>query len=239
MPLLLIGLVLLVLVVGLLVSMPAGQSLTLLLPLFGKVQSPATALVWLLCGVVAIAVICIAGDLFRYTRSGPRAPGALWERLSLSLPPPHFLASPLREIFIATLLLVLALIAVLLQQIALPRAILLVVFATASITTFVRAMELLANEPLEIQGHWGGLGGGLGGWRLSRSVVMLLLALVAAGATIAAATVTRPGEASRPAPPGSAVEITVRTNTQQAGEADKKTELHIPPAPGAAAGSHD
>jgi hypothetical protein len=36
---------------------------------------------------------------------------------------------------------------------------------------FVRSME--REERIELQSHWGGLGGGLGGWRLSRSLVFL------------------------------------------------------------------
>jgi hypothetical protein len=37
---------------------------------------------------------------------------------------------------------------------------------------FVRTMD--GDERIEFQSHWGGLGGGLGGWRVSRPLVFLL-----------------------------------------------------------------
>jgi hypothetical protein len=37
---------------------------------------------------------------------------------------------------------------------------------------FVRTMD--GDERMEFQSHWGGLGGGLGGWRVSRPLVFLL-----------------------------------------------------------------
>jgi hypothetical protein len=41
------------------------------------------------------------------------------------------------------------------------------------------------GDPLSLQSSWGGLGGGLGGWQLSRSAGLLLVMIVAACAAVA------------------------------------------------------
>jgi hypothetical protein len=84
---------------------------------------------------------------------------------------------------------------VLAGQISLPRALLLAAFAGIAILATTMLIELLRDEPLELESSWGGLGGSLGGWRLSPSAVLLI---VAAGFSIAAAAV---GASEKPAEP--------------------------------------
>jgi hypothetical protein len=50
--------------------------------------------------------------------------------------------------------------------------VLLILFLTLSFILFVHGME--SEERLSIESNWGGLGGGLGGWRVSSSLVFLL-----------------------------------------------------------------
>ena len=60
--------------------------------------------------------------------------------------------------------------------------IVLVVFALAALGFFLGFIsELRRGDRLEIQHHWGGFGGGLGGWRLSNSLAFLLGALLFTG----------------------------------------------------------
>lgn len=49
-----------------------------------------------------------------------------------------------------------------------------------------RGLEL--GDGFAIESHWGGLGGGLGGWRISRPLIFLIAALVCAGLTFAVAS---------------------------------------------------
>lgn len=59
--------------------------------------------------------------------------------------------------------------------------------ALAGALTMLLAQRLGRGEPIEIRAHWGGLGGGTAGWRLSAAFVLLSSALVAWGLAIATA----------------------------------------------------
>jgi hypothetical protein len=62
------------------------------------------------------------------------------------------------------------------------QAIVVVAFGSAALTAATFAIERLAKgDTIEMQSHWGGLGGVLGGWRLSPTASLLLVALVFAG----------------------------------------------------------
>lgn len=37
---------------------------------------------------------------------------------------------------------------------------------------------ILGREPIEFQGNWGGFGGGMGGWRISRSLGLLIATMI-------------------------------------------------------------
>jgi hypothetical protein len=68
--------------------------------------------------------------------------------------------------------------------------------AAAVIAT--RASDLLMRgDRVELESHWGGLGGGLGGWRLSPAAGLVLLALVFLGTAVGALI---GGRASPPSP---------------------------------------
>jgi hypothetical protein len=44
--------------------------------------------------------------------------------------------------------------------------------------TFFLVLDLREGHPVAVETHWGGLGGGVGGWRLSRALSMLIATLV-------------------------------------------------------------
>ena len=71
---------------------------------------------------------------------------------------------------------------------AVPVAALIALFASLTILfaleTF-RCLEL--GDGFAIESHWGGLGGGLGGWRISRPLMFLIATLVCAGLSFAVA----------------------------------------------------
>jgi hypothetical protein len=57
---------------------------------------------------------------------------------------------------------------------------LLVVFGALAVVLTLRLMYAIRkDDPIGISSHWGGLGGGTGGWRLSPALVSLLGALAA------------------------------------------------------------
>lgn len=46
---------------------------------------------------------------------------------------------------------------------------------------FLAVTEIFRGEPPAVESHWGGFGGGLGGWRISSSLAYLLAALFLGG----------------------------------------------------------
>jgi hypothetical protein len=61
-----------------------------------------------------------------------------------------------------------------------------VIAASAAIARFEK------GDRVEMESHWGGLGGGLGGWRISAVTILSLLALAFAGAAVVAARSVKP-----------------------------------------------
>jgi hypothetical protein len=68
--------------------------------------------------------------------------------------------------------------------------VLLIIFAGFSFVLFLLSME--TEGRLEINSHWGGLGGGLGGWRVSKSLTYLIV--TASLVTLLATGMSRPVE---------------------------------------------
>jgi uncharacterized integral membrane protein len=65
------------------------------------------------------------------------------------------------------------------------QAMMVVLIGSPAIIAAARAIELLGQgETIEMQSQWGGLGGVLGGWRLSPVTSLVLLALAFAGGAI-------------------------------------------------------
>lgn len=75
-----------------------------------------------------------------------------------------------------------------------------------TLTASIFLIESLARgEGLQFDSHWGGLGGGMGGWRASPNATLTLFALIFLAATFAAAAVEIKIEKKGPAaPPGKA-----------------------------------
>lgn len=67
-----------------------------------------------------------------------------------------------------------------------PRAAAALLLGTLAIIAGLRCIELLsAGEPIGFESHWGGLGGGSGGWRLFPASALAILSLSFAGGTLA------------------------------------------------------
>jgi hypothetical protein len=68
-------------------------------------------------------------------------------------------------------------------------AALLALFVSLTIAFVFEAVRSLEQgDGFAIDSHWGGLGGGLGGWQVSRPLMFLISALVCAGLTFAVAS---------------------------------------------------
>ncbi len=196
-PLLLVGIALVALSGLAILTLPPGQTIRMDLPVLGLVTPGAggvLVLVWLVgAGGAAIAT----AFLTRHT-ADPQAPPPVPLSVRLTYRFQHqgdlagLLRPPLREMAIGAVLVAGLLLATALGHISLPRALVLATFLIAAIVAAIHAIEATAQEPVELRSTWGGLGGGLGGWRLSRPAVLLLLALAMAGAAVAAAVPSPP-----------------------------------------------
>jgi hypothetical protein len=81
---------------------------------------------------------------------------------------------------------------VLAQELSFLQATLIILFGSAALMAAARLIELLQRgEAIELQSHWGGLGGALGGWRLSPPASLLLLTLVLSAGLAGLATSVR------------------------------------------------
>lgn len=93
------------------------------------------------------------------------------------------------EKLVPTVLFILLLIGVIIDELKLFHAVILGFFASL---TFVFARRLLdevqQGDTPSFESHWGGFGGGLGGWRLSPSLVFLLVVLALGTLTIISAS---------------------------------------------------
>ncbi len=58
---------------------------------------------------------------------------------------------------------------------------LLLVLGLAAVFLFWRLSGAIGREPLGFESHWGGFGGGLGGWRVSSSMALLIAAITVSG----------------------------------------------------------
>jgi len=77
-------------------------------------------------------------------------------------------------------------------------AALTLVLGAATWMVALHALTTLHNQDgVRFESHWGGLGGGLGGWRLSTGAVLVLVLSVMAGATLMVA-VTDPDKLLKP-----------------------------------------
>lgn len=85
-----------------------------------------------------------------------------------------------------------------LDSVAAIAAVVLGGLAIASFGLFVFSLE--GGEGVGVESHWGGLGGSVGGWRLTTPLVFLLLTVFFAGAMTAAIGAAQPpAKAERPA----------------------------------------
>jgi hypothetical protein len=97
------------------------------------------------------------------------------------------------------LIIVLLLASVLLGSTILVRTALVLTFAAAGIVAALRAITMVGvGIPIELRARYGGLGGGQGGWRLSRPASLLLIAAILLGAAVGLAQVDRGFELTRP-----------------------------------------
>lgn len=73
-------------------------------------------------------------------------------------------------------------------------ALMLLLGGGALFTILVVVDRLAAGSEVEVSSHWGGLGGSLGGWRISQTAILLILALILVSATIVASGGLEPDE---------------------------------------------
>jgi hypothetical protein len=84
------------------------------------------------------------------------------------------------------------------------RAILTLVCGALTLLVAIYAMEAIrTGEGLIVESHWGGLGGGLGGWRASASAVLVVLLLLLLGGTATLSLMTPDVVLALAAKPGS------------------------------------
>lgn len=99
----------------------------------------------------------------------------------------------------------LAALGVSLGQIGVVRALLLVAFCTAALIALFMTISALETEAVELRSSWGGLGGGLGGWRISRPLALLgcagAFAIAAALAGVPGPAPAKPAAGADPAGP--------------------------------------
>jgi hypothetical protein len=78
-----------------------------------------------------------------------------------------------------------------------PAALILLLGAGALFTIIAAAERLIAGSEVEVSSHWGGLGGSLGGWRISQTAILLLLALILVSATVMAGNALTAAETNK------------------------------------------
>jgi len=172
--------------VVILVTMPGGQVVKI--GVAGDREAPVGVLLVMFAATGAL----VSAGLARAMRSSQSArPGAgAWRGARALVQGIVGLLPPTRITLISSALTVAMIIAVAMGQIMIPRAILLMVLAVATILAIERALDGLKDSGFEIRSSWGGLGGGLGGWSVSPPVILVVLALAFIGA--ATATVIAP-----------------------------------------------
>jgi len=197
------GLVLLLIAGGTIATAPTSQMLRLAFPLLRSPESPAWAVLCVLAGLATFGGAALGWGVRALAVSPPAGPAtgtappdpwdpaviraaerARWLREALSVLGPC---------------LVLALAASAFGRIGIPRASLIGLFTAGTILAIVEWREAMHDGLPEFRSNWGGLGGGLGGWELSRSAVLLVVALAFAGAALVAAVGPFPAPPAGPA----------------------------------------
>lgn len=103
------------------------------------------------------------------------------------------------------------------------RAALLAILGVISLMLAFALIEMMARDGFTFESHWGGLGGGMSGWRLSRSVILAVLLLIVTGGTVGVAVMPLSGTSVEPKP--------------GAGSADSQADAAKPSAKPTAAGA--
>ena len=103
------------------------------------------------------------------------------------------------------------------------QGIVVVLAGVMAIIAATRAVERFGQgDRIELQSHWGGLGGGLGGWRLSPGASLVVLALMLSSIGIAGLVALSKGAPE--APPALPESSAGASNTQTAKEGPKPAE---------------
>lgn len=85
------------------------------------------------------------------------------------------------------------------------RAGLIFLCGTLALLAGLRTIRLLGSgESIQFETNWGGIGGGMGGWRLSPAAAFAFLAIVFASATVAVALAVSAPPAAKAPEPGAA-----------------------------------
>ena len=187
------GMVLLSLAFFLVATAPPSQSLRLIL----SVQvlpdpPPAAPVLWMLVLLAALGGGALGWTLKAFeppaepVLSGPPSDPLEASRVAAAR------ARTVLEVRLLVACLILAACGAAFGQISMIRALLAGLFAGGAIIAALEMRDVLRESQLELRSSWGGLGGGLGGWEVSRSAVLLLMALAFAGAALVAAGVPSP-----------------------------------------------
>ena len=102
------------------------------------------------------------------------------------------------------------------------QAIVAVSFASAALVAATMATDrIAAGDAIEMQSHWGGLGGALGGWRLSPATSLLLVALFFAGGALGVVATSKHGPGDMKNMPAAATDAANKDKAETGGK-DKK-----------------
>jgi len=164
-------------IVGLLMLLTAALWLPpSLMPVISAEHYKDVPIGWAASGLVVLAGLCGAAVGFDWGRhtmpplaNGGEAHAGMTQRVVVG---------------IGCLLGALVLLSALLGQISFARAALVIAFSVLAVVTGWLAIERASANDIGVQSHWGGLGGGLGGWRISPVIVLSVLALGFAGAAV-------------------------------------------------------
>jgi hypothetical protein len=108
---------------------------------------------------------------------------------SFAFPPPRGFVSPIAPLLLwlsGVLVGVLATAGLIGMGLPNGRTVLLALFGLAALIALgASAARMMQGGAIEVETHWGGLGGGLGGWRLSSAAGLAVLAAISAAAAIA------------------------------------------------------
>lgn len=112
------------------------------------------------------------------------------------------------------------------KMLALGMSVLFAGITIVFLARFIRSLE--SGEPLGIESHWGGLGGGVGGWRISRPIVYLLSVITFAALTAVAMSSYLPSEKEEKNPPATDTTKTTASDTAAQGTTQGTTTTQAP-----------